>query len=386
MLPSLLLLLSGCDAQLDIAETDSGDVDTQDSDDTDTEDTEDTQDSDDTDTEDSDSEDTAIDADSDGDGIVDSEDCEPLEPTAFPGGTEVCDGLDNDCDGDVDADDADIVSLNPPVPPTTVGNVLVAGDSTASWPFTCMLSELGYGISRVPSLSTWVDPDLTAVDATLWLTGTDYSPIMDPTVEPAVLSWIQGGGHLVMPEWALWDQSAYSLIGPELPATYQQYSVYQPAFTVADSAHPLTQGLAPTFSAVDMYFSVGVPTDDASVVLTWTDTAGGITDAPAVSLRAVSAGRITWFAMPSIYANTRLSDSADLSLMLVRSITTEAGLPAWSSSLDFASIAASCSINSDADDIADHLDNCPLTTNGDQLDSDHDGVGDACDVYPACPS
>ena len=383
MLISLWILLTACDTEVGVADTDSGQG-TNDSEDTDT-------DTDDTDTGDSDTEDPDTGdsgdptADADGDGTPDANDCEPNEPSAYPGGTEVCDGLDNDCDGDVDGADSDIEPLEPPVSPVTVGNVVVAGDANAAWPFTCVLSELGYGVTHQPSLANWVNPDLTDADALLWLTGSNWSPSMDPTTEPAVLTWVQGGGHLVMPEWAMWDQSNYTVLGPELPATYQSYSSYQPTFTVTDSAHSLTQGVASSFTTSDLDLSVGIPTSDATVVLTWTDAAQTVIDAPAVSYREISAGRLTWFAMPSVYGTTNIITSPDLSRMLTRAITTEAGLPAWDSSIDINNVFTRCTDNQDADTHADILDNCPGVPNPDQLDTDHDGVGDACDIYPECP-
>ena len=36
----------------------------------------------------------------------------------------------------------------------------------------------------------------------------------------------------------------------------------------------------------------------------------------------------------------------------------------------------------DGDDILDHLDNCPATSNANQLDGDSDGIGDVCDSFP----
>ena len=42
-------------------------------------------------------------------------------------------------------------------------------------------------------------------------------------------------------------------------------------------------------------------------------------------------------------------------------------------------------MHSDADGIADCVDNCPLTFNSDQIDEDMDGTGNACDECPADP-
>ena len=40
----------------------------------------------------------------------------------------------------------------------------------------------------------------------------------------------------------------------------------------------------------------------------------------------------------------------------------------------------SCSADADGDGILDASDNCPFTSNADQLDADGDGLGDACDT------
>jgi hypothetical protein len=38
----------------------------------------------------------------------------------------------------------------------------------------------------------------------------------------------------------------------------------------------------------------------------------------------------------------------------------------------------------DGDGVADDLDNCPSICNPQQLDADHDGIGDVCDTTPGC--
>ncbi len=41
-------------------------------------------------------------------------------------------------------------------------------------------------------------------------------------------------------------------------------------------------------------------------------------------------------------------------------------------------------LDSDADGVGDACDNCPMTPNADQKDTDGDGIGDACDTTPNC--
>ena len=38
-----------------------------------------------------------------------------------------------------------------------------------------------------------------------------------------------------------------------------------------------------------------------------------------------------------------------------------------------------CNVDTDRDSVADNFDNCPDVSNPDQTDTDHDGIGDACD-------
>ena len=44
-----------------------------------------------------------------------------------------------------------------------------------------------------------------------------------------------------------------------------------------------------------------------------------------------------------------------------------------------------CDTDDDNDTILDASDNCPLTANASQLDTDSDGQGDACDPCPIDP-
>jgi hypothetical protein len=49
-------------------------------------------------------------------------------------------------------------------------------------------------------------------------------------------------------------------------------------------------------------------------------------------------------------------------------------------------IGNACDSDDDNDGVADGVDNCPLTSNPDQADFDHDGIGDTCDSQTGPPS
>jgi hypothetical protein len=51
--------------------------------------------------------------------------------------------------------------------------------------------------------------------------------------------------------------------------------------------------------------------------------------------------------------------------------------------VDTANVVIESAVDSDDDAVLDPLDNCPLTANPDQLDTNQDGVGDACETYAA---
>lgn len=49
-------------------------------------------------------------------------------------------------------------------------------------------------------------------------------------------------------------------------------------------------------------------------------------------------------------------------------------------------VSSACLADRDGDGVADVFDNCPDDANPDQLDSDGDRIGDACDTMPTVPS
>ena len=313
--------------------------------------------------------------------VLNGDDCLDTDADVNPDAEEVCDEVDNDCDGTVDED--------PPEPPDPVvleGNVLVTGDPQVGWPYACLVERLGYGVTRIDAYPDGLASDLSDVDSILWLQGLDYSKSLPDTTQQALVDWVNGGGHLVAPEWVLWNvgRGYFTTVAPILPVTYVGWAEEDVTLTVEDASHPLTAGVYSPSLAKNASVTEGVAVEGAVVPMTFTS-ASVVDPAPAVALHDVGSGRVTWIGITSHTAKFELMESLELTTVLARAVGPEAGLSPWSSSLGLIDLSTDCLDDPDIDFVATPVDNCPAKYNPSQLDTDGDGIGDDCDDLPTCP-
>lgn len=105
----------------------------------------------------------------------------------------------------------------------------------------------------------------------------------------------------------------------------------------------------------------------------------------------ISIDGVTWYSLGTIQGSTRGVDLANFNHLppgaLFRFVrlgdapgSATSGAPYGGPDIDaVAAISTQPAQDSDSDGLADDLDNCPMVVNVSQLDSDGDGVGDACD-------
>jgi hypothetical protein len=231
--------------------------------------------------------------------------------------------------------------------------------------------------SRLAPEYTWdgTNPALTGFAAVIHLNGATWNVPLPPSAQVALTSFVQNGGGFVGGQWNGYEATVSQTAMPNL--VLQTYgftgregecagALCHPIYsTIASQAgHPVLRGVPASFTfQADGHHAgpmVSFATDPSTVLM---QTATG---APAVLVRKFGSGKVVNFSFAPNYgvggAGQTLLDENVLRLY-VNALYWTTG---WSP-------------DADGDGIPDLSDNCVSVPNPNQADSDHNGVGDACE-------
>ena len=250
------------------------------------------------------------------------------------------------------------------------------GVSTAT--LASSVAAAGFQVtSRLAPEYTWdgTNPALTGFAAVIHLDGATWNIPLPVSAQTALTSFVQNGGGFIGAQWNGYEATVSQTAMPNL--VLQTYgftgkeqecagATCHPTYTTVagQAGHPVLRGIPSPFTfQADGHHAgpiVSFATNPSTVLM---QVSSG---APAVLVRNFGSGKVVNFSFAPNYAvggaGRTLLDPNVLQLY-VNALYWTTG---WSP-------------DADGDGIPDNVDNCPSVPNPDQLDSDHNGVGDACE-------
>lgn len=302
-------------------------------------------------------------------------DCDDTINTIYPGAAEVCNGDDDNCDGVVDEG---LGGGLPEVRP----KVLMIGDGSAAQPFACILYLDGWQVDRIASDNLFDGTqDVSGYDTIILLDGAEWTYDMPTTGEQKILDFVGAGGGFVTDEWFTWEQVAsnrYATLKPLTPVTYINWTTATRTYTAVTPAHPMMTGMPSTINVASHGYSWGTLKQGATSLYKDQSNYSMLAEMP------YGTGKAVWFSAANGYANFNWLTNTPLTELFIRAVNYTAGMTDPAASYDVSTASTDCGVDSDSDGVFNGWDNCPTTSNTNQIDTDYDGLGDACDPAPSC--